>query len=201
MGKTLITPERLRVWWAHKQGLLEPLDDSTPAGELARAGWARSVGGVGPYLALQARGRHSREAIDAAVAAREIHELPSARACTYVVPASDYALALTVAAAAGNGDMKAALKLGVTEKEVDASMRRRARRSQGRSRRPGRDPGGRRGQSAQSWAGRPEKGDVVHAAPRVGPAATHGAKSGRVPTNGRLDQQRYRYCALESEAR
>lgn len=121
MGKTAISIERLRVWWAHKQGLLEPSVLSTPASELARAGWARSVGGVGPYLTLYARGGHSRETVDAAVAAREIHELPSARGCTYVLPSSDYALALTVAAAAatGSSDMKTALKLGVTEKEVD----------------------------------------------------------------------------------
>jgi len=74
----------------------------------------------GPYLTLHARAGLSREAVDAAVAAVEIHELPAARSCTYVLPASDYALALTLAAAAGDGEMKLALKLGVTPKEVDA---------------------------------------------------------------------------------
>ena len=87
---------------------------------LARAGWARSVGGVGPYLTLHARTGHSRETADAAVAAMEIQELPAVRGCMYVVPASDYALALTLAAASGSSEMKLALKLGVTEKEVDA---------------------------------------------------------------------------------
>ena len=120
MPRQSVTPELLRAWWAHKQGLLEPLASATPAVVLARAGWARSVAGAGPYLTLHARAGLSREAVDAAVAAVEIHELPAARSCTYVLPTSDYALALTLAAAAGDGEMKLALKLGVTQKEVDA---------------------------------------------------------------------------------
>ena len=87
---------KLRAWWWHRQGLDGSLRGAAPAAVLERSGWARSVGGVGPYLTLFARAGTSREAADAAVAALEIHELPSARGCTYVVPASDFALALTV---------------------------------------------------------------------------------------------------------
>jgi hypothetical protein len=48
----------------------------------------------------------------------EIHELPTARGCTYVLPAGDYALGLTVGRDF-NSDLKTALKLGVTETEID----------------------------------------------------------------------------------
>ena len=86
---------------------------------LEQAGWARSVGGVGPYLTLFSRGGTSRAAADGAVAKLEIHELPTARGCTYVVPASDFALGLTVGRQFGGGDMKQAREAGVTEKEID----------------------------------------------------------------------------------
>ncbi len=102
----------LRAWWAHRQGLDGSLEGASPAQVLSRAGWSRSVAGVGPYLTLFSRAGISRAAADAAVAALEIHELPSARACTYVVPSDDFALALALADAVGDPEMKVALKLG-----------------------------------------------------------------------------------------
>jgi hypothetical protein len=71
---------------------------------LERSGGTRSVGGVGPYLTLFARAGTSREAADAAVAALDIHELPTARGCTYVLPASDFALGLAVGQQFGGGE-------------------------------------------------------------------------------------------------
>ena len=54
------------------------------------------------------------------MAALEVHELPSARGCTYVVPASDFALALRISQAFGpEADMRVARKLGVTDAEID----------------------------------------------------------------------------------
>jgi hypothetical protein len=108
---------KLRAWWSHKQALDGRLDGAAPAAVLAETGWARSLGGVGPYLTLAARAGTSRSVADAAVAHLAIHELPAARACTYVVPASDFALALQTGAGFA-GEMKTALKLGVTEKEI-----------------------------------------------------------------------------------
>jgi hypothetical protein len=70
---------RLRAWWSHKQGLDGSLDGAPAAAVLERTGWARSVGGVGPYLTLFSRAGVSRPAADAAVATLEIHELPAAR--------------------------------------------------------------------------------------------------------------------------
>src|SRR5258708_19741834 len=55
---------------------------------------------------------------DAAVEKTEIHELPSARGCTYVLPASDFALGLELAQGFV-GEIKVAEKLGVTGKEID----------------------------------------------------------------------------------
>jgi hypothetical protein len=180
----------LRAWWAHRQGLDGSLDGASPAEVLERAGWARSVGGVGPYLTLFARAGISREAADRAVAALELHELPSARGCTYVVPASEFGLALKVGE--GFGEMRTAEKLGVTAKEIEklcAAIEKAV---------------------AKEALTPDELRDAVGKAVRnLGPA---GVKKGltttlplglgrlqtegrirRVPVNGRLDQQRYRY--------
>src|ERR1043166_6751530 len=119
MYPLLMDESKLRAWWSHRQGLDVSLQGKPPAQVLASTGWARSVGGVNPYLTLYARAGVSREAADAAVAKLEIHELPSARGCTYVLPAQDFALGLTVGKAFGANEMKVAAKLGVTEKEMD----------------------------------------------------------------------------------
>src|ERR1700675_1731134 len=109
---------KLRAWWSHRQGLDGAFHGKSAATVLAETGWARSVGGVGPYLTLFSRGGIGREQADRAVAKLEIHELPTARGCTYVVPASDFAIGLKAGEPFGGGDMKVAVKLGVTEKEV-----------------------------------------------------------------------------------
>jgi hypothetical protein len=74
--------EKVRAWWAHRQGLDGRLAGKPQADVLEQTGWARSVGGVGPYLTLFARAGTSREAADKAVAKLDIHELPAARGCT-----------------------------------------------------------------------------------------------------------------------
>src|ERR1017187_1055684 len=88
---------KLRAWWAHRQGLDGTFAGKPAAEVLEKAGWARSVGGVGPYLTLFSRAGVSREKVDAGVRNTEIHELASARSCTYVLPASDFALGLKLA--------------------------------------------------------------------------------------------------------
>src|SRR5437868_2217811 len=87
---------KLRAWWAHRQGLDGSLTGRSAAEVLGRTGWARSVGGVSPYLTLFSRAGLSRESVDADVGKNQICELPSARGCTYVLPASDFALGLAV---------------------------------------------------------------------------------------------------------
>ncbi len=110
--------EKLRAWWSHRQGLDGQSTGKSAAEVLERTGWVRGLGGVGTYLALYARAGLSRESVDAAVAKLQIHELPAARGCTYIVPAGDFALALRAGEPFEAAEMKTALKLGVTEKEI-----------------------------------------------------------------------------------
>ena len=183
---------KLRAWWSHRQGLDGSLREKKPAEILERAGWSRSVGGVGPYLTLFSRGGTSREAADAAIAKLVIHELPAARGCTYVVPAADFALALTVGREF-NGDMKQAAKLGVTEKEIDKLCDAVVKALDDKG---ALDPDGIReatGKASRSLGEEGKKKGLTTTLPlALGRLQTEG-RIRRVPTNGRLDQQRYKY--------
>lgn len=183
---------KLRAWWSHRQGLDGSLEGRSADEVLQRSGWARSVGGVGPYLTLFSRAGIAREQADAAVARLEIHELPSARGCTYVVSASDFALALKVAHDFRGGEMKTAAKLGVTEKEIDklcdAVLKALAKGPL--------DPDGIReatGSASRSLGEEGKRKGVTTTLPvALGRLQAHG-EIRRVPINGRLDQQRYQY--------
>ncbi len=188
---------KLRAWWSHRQGLDGSLDGKPPAEVLARAGWARSVGGVNPYLTLYARAGTSREEADAAVAKLEIHELPSARGCTYVLPAQEFALGLKVGQAFGGNEMKVAARLGVTEKEIDklcaAILKALANEAL--------DPDGLReavGNAARSLGPEGQKKGLSSTMPLALGRLQSEGKIRRVHTNGRLDQQRYRYTLWKS---
>jgi hypothetical protein len=183
---------KLRAWWSHRQGLDGSLDGKTPAEVLERTGWARSVGGVGPYLTLFARAGVSRESADAAVAQLDIHELPSARGCTYVLPGSDFALGLKVGQNFSGGDMNTARKLGVTDKEVDklcdAVVKALAKAPM--------DPEQIRehtGGAARSLGPEGQKKGVSSTLPLALGRLQAEGEIRRIPVNGRLDQQRYRY--------
>jgi winged helix DNA-binding protein len=182
----------IRAWWSQRQGLDGSLEGKSPGEVLERSGWARSVGGVGPYLTLFSRAGVSREPADSAVAKLDIHELPAARGCTYVVPSSQFGLALKLAHASGGADMRVASKLGVTEKEIDklcdAIVKALAkgvmdpdeiREATGNASRSLGPEGVKKGMSTTLPLG-------------LGRLQTTGDIR-RVPINGRLDQQRYKY--------
>jgi len=158
---------------------------------LERAGWARSVGGVGPYLTLFSRAGVSREKVDALVAKTEIHELPSARACTYVLPASDFALGLKLAQGF-DGEMKVAEKLGVSAKEIDKLCEAILRALE----KEPLDPEGLKdatGKAVRNLGEEGKKKGLTTTLPvALGKLQTAGDIR-RVPVNGRLDQQRYKY--------
>ena len=182
---------KLPAWWFSRQGLDGSMRGKTPAQVLDRSGWSRSVGGAGPYLTLFSRGGTSREAADRAVATLEILELPTARGCTYVLPASDFALGLTVGREF-SGDMKTALKLGVTEQEIDTLCDAVVKAlEQGAL-----DPDGIReatGTASRSLGEAGKKKGLTTTLPlALGRLQTQG-RIRRVPVNGRLDQQRYLY--------
>jgi hypothetical protein len=184
---------RLRAWWWCRQGLDGSLAGKDPAAIRDASGWARSVAGAGPYLGLFARGGIGRAEVDAAVARLDIHELPAARGCTYVVPAADYALALTVGRRFEAAEMKTALKLGVTVTEIDALCECvLAALADGPL-----DPEGIRARTGNAARGLGEagkkKGLTTTLPLAVGRLQAEGAIR-RVANNGRLDQQRYLYA-------
>jgi len=183
---------KLRAWWWARQGLDGSLDGTKPAEILNQAGWARSVGGVGPYLSLFARAGTSREAADAAVANLEIHELPAARGCTYVVPAADYAIALVVGQSALDADMRTAAKLGVTEKEIAKLEGAVLETLDGEPL----DPEAIKqsaGKAVRSLGEEGKKKGMITTLPiALGRLQARGDIR-RVPIGGRLDQQRYKY--------
>lgn len=188
----MVDSAKLRAWYAHRQGLDGSLEGKPAHEVFQRAGWARSVGGVSPYLALFARAGITREQADATAQKLQIYELPSARGCTYVLPASDFALGL----AAGQefcGEMKVALKLGVTEKEIgklcDAVL---AALEKGPL-----DPDGLREASGKAVRNLGEEGKKKGLTTTLPVALERLQASGdirRVPINGRFDQQRYKYA-------
>jgi hypothetical protein len=184
---------KLSAWWFHRQALDGRLRGESAPGVLSKTGWARSVGGVGPYLTLFARGAISREAADAAVAGLEIHELPAARGCTYVVPARDFPLALMAASAFGDGEFKSAYKLGVTDREIaklcDAVLKALGKGPL--------DPDEIRqasGNASRSLGEEGKKKGLTTTLPLALGKLQVTGEIRRVPMNGRLDQQRYRYC-------
>ena len=183
-------------WLFHRPGLDGSLAGQTAAQVLARTGWARSIGGAAAYLTLFARAGLRRAEVDAALEKIEIHELPGARGCTWVVPAHDYPLALAAGQPFSKDELKVARKLGVPDQEIDKL----------------------RAAVLKALAGGPLDPDALkkktgNAVRNLGP---EGAKKGltttlpvalgllqsagqirRVPVNGRIDQQRYKYSAWE----
>ena len=193
---------QVRAYWGSRQHMGGGLKGASPAEVLARTGWARSVGGSNPYLVLRDRALVSRAAADAAVAALEIHELPSARGCTYVVPAQDFALALR--ASRGHGDeasIATAKKfLGVTDREIDKLC---ARVVDAVAREPLDPPAIKEavGDAVRSLGAEGKKRGVTTTLPlALGRLQTAG-EIRRVPLDGRLDQQRYRYVVWKKPPR
>ncbi len=182
---------KLRAWWANRQGLDGSLAGRSAPEVLGQSGWARSVGGVGPYLTLFSRAGLSRESVDADVARNVICELPSARRCTYVLPASDFALGLLVGQPFST-DMKTAEKLGVTVKEIDKLCDAII----GALEKTPLDPDGLReatGKAVRNLGAEGKKKGITTTLPvALGKLQTTG-EIRRIPMNGRLDQQRYKY--------
>jgi hypothetical protein len=187
-----VPAEKLRAWHAHLQGLDGPLSGASAAQVLSETGWARSVGGTGPYLTLFSRAGISREAADLAVAKLEIHELPAARGCTYVVPAQDFALALKAGENFTQNDMKVALKLGVTEKEID-KLCEAVVKALGKGVMDPEEIRASVGSAARSLGEEGKKKGVSTTLPLALGALQSAGEIRRVPVNGRLDQQRYKY--------
>lgn len=189
----MVDDATLRAYWSHRQGLDGSLAGATPAQVLERAGWARSVGGTTPYLTLFSRAGVRRAEADAAVAALAIHELPSARDCTYVLPARDFALASVIGGGASStAELRTAEKLGVTRAEVDdladAVLTQLFSAPL--------DPAGLRkalGDRVRSLGDAGKKKGIATTLPLALGLLQTRSRIRRVPVDGRLDQQRFRY--------
>ncbi len=155
----------------------------------------RSVGGAGPYLGLHARTGASRAEIDAAVAVLAIHELPSARGCTYVLPAADFALGLSVGQGFGDDAQIATAKkhLGVTDAEVER-LREAVLPAVEAGPLDPRALKDRVGDAVRSLGPDGKKRGLTTTLPlALGWLQSHGELR-RVPLDGRLDRQRYAYA-------
>lgn len=184
----------VRAWWSHRQGLDGSLQNASPAEVLEKTGWSRSVGGAGPYLTLFSRAGISRGRADAAVAALEIHELPAARGCTYVLPASDFALALRVGQGFGDeASISTAKKyLGVTDAEIE-NLSKAVLDALGDSPLDPRELKDQLGDTVRNLGAEGKKRGVTTTLPLALGRLQTGGEIRRVPVNGRIDQQRYRY--------
>jgi Winged helix DNA-binding domain len=184
---------KLRAWWSHRQGLDGRLAGKAPAAVLAETGWARSVGGSGPYLTLFARCGARRKAIDQAVANLEIHELPSARACTYVLPRSAFALGLKLGQDGPEAEMRIARKLGVTDAEIGKLSKAVLQALEAAPL----DPEGLKlavGRAVRNLGDEGKKKGITTTLPLALGRLQAEGEIRRIPTDGRLDQQRYRYA-------
>lgn len=182
----------IRAWCFHRQGLDGAVELKSAAGVLEQSGWARSVGGAGPYLTLFSRAGIGRRDADVAVATQQIHELPSARGCTYVIPASQFALALRVSQNFGNAEMKTAVKLGVTGKEVDKLCNAVVRALANGPLEPDEIRTATGNASRNLGPEGVKKGMTTTLPLALGILQSNGDIR-RIPMNGRLDQQRYKY--------
>src|SRR2546429_305386 len=191
--------DTLRAWWWHRQGLDGSLSGADPATVLERTGWARSVGGANPYLTLFARAGVSRVDADAAVAELSIHELPSARGCTYVLPAKDFALALQVGRGAAEAEVATAAKLGVPREEIDDLCDAVLEAVAGGPL----DPNGLKaklGDAVRNLGDAGKKKGIATTLPVALGLLQASGRLRRIPVDGRLDQQRYSYARWESPA-
>jgi hypothetical protein len=194
-----VSESKLRAWWSHRQGLDRSLTGQTAGQVLARTGWSRSVGGCAPYLTLFARAGLRRAEVDAALAKLEIHELPAARGCTWVVPAPDFPLALAAGEPFAGDELKVARRLGVPDQEIDklcAAVRKALAAGP-------LDPDGLKknlGEAVRNLGAEGVKKGLTTTLPVALGLLQSAGEIRRVPVNGRLDQQRYRYAAWKCAA-
>jgi hypothetical protein len=188
-----LTPELLRAWAWHKQGLDGTLAGSTSEEVLARAGWARSVGGGNPYLTLFARAGIRREQVDEDVRELRLQELPTARGCTYVLGQADFAWALTLGKNAEEA-FRVLARLGVDRGEItllEEQILHVLSEADGPM-----DPKQLKdelGESVRSLGEEGKKKGVATTLPTALGLLQAAGRIRRVPVNGRLDQQRYAY--------
>lgn len=195
-----LTTELLRLWAWQRQGLDGSLAGSSTEEVLRRAGWARSVGGANPYLTLFARAGTGREQVDADAAALRIHELPTARGCTYVLGREDFAWGLQLGREAAVAPFKVLARLGVERSEITL-LEEEVLNTLAEAGTP-MDPQQLRealGESVRSLGEEGKKKGASTTLPTVLGLLQADGRIRRIPINGRLDQQRYAYTPWHLE--
>jgi hypothetical protein len=122
----------------------------------------------------------------------EIHELPAARGCTYVVPARDFALALQCGPGE-DAEMPLARKLGVTDQEVDRLCQAVVDAVSAGPLLPDEFRQA-AGAAVRTLGAEGTKKGLPSTLPLALGRLQAAGELRRVPVNGRLDQQRYRYA-------
>lgn len=195
-----LTADLLRAWSWHRQGLDGSLAQAGAAEILARVGWARSVGGANTYLTLFARAGIRREEADRLVEQQEIHELPTARGCTYVLPAQDFAWGLQIGRNAAEAEVKVLGRLGVERREIEVLAEKVLETLRQAGPKTSLDPRELREILGDAVRNMGEEGKKKGSSTTL-PAALGLLQADghirRVPVNGRLDQQRYSYTVWE----
>ncbi len=190
---------KLRAWWSHRQGLDGSLAGKTAREVLKKTGWSRSVGGSSPYLTLFARAGLRRAEVDAEMAAMKIHELPSARGCTYVLPAEDYALALKVGENfSSKTELATGRKLGVTDAEITKLKAAILKALGGGPLEPDALKSA-VGNAARNLGPEGKKKGLTTTLPLTLGLLQSGGEIRRLPVNGRIDQQRYKYTRWDMQ--
>lgn len=191
---TAVSAEQIRSWCWSRQGLDGSLAGARPEAVLESTGWMRSVGGSTPYLGLFARASLSRAQIDQAVATLAIYELPSARGCTYIVPAADFAVALYAGQShAEAGEIQLAKKfLDVTDREIE-KLSRAILDAVARGPADPKDLKEALGGTVRHLGDAGKKRGLTTTLPLGLGLLQSLGEIRRVPVNGRLDQQRYQY--------
>jgi hypothetical protein len=193
-----LTPELLRAWAWHKQGLDGTLQGTDAADVFAKAGWARSVGGANPYLSLFARAGISRAQADADVLALKIHELPTARRCTYVLGQAEFAWGLQIGRDAAVAPFRVLARMGVERGEItllEDQILHVLAEAGGPM-----DPKQLKellGDSVRNLGEEGKKQGAATTLPTALGLLQGEGRIRRVPVNGRLDQQRYAYTVWE----
>lgn len=183
-----------RAWsWDRQRLGTARMEGASAAAVLAETGWARTVGGTGPYIGLRARAGLGRAAVEAELAANRICELPAARGCTYLVPAADYAVALQAGTSGPESEIAQARKhLGVTDKELD-KLAGAVVAATARGPLDPRELKDSLGDLVRNLGDAGKKRGMTTTLPLVLGRLQSQGEIRRIPTNGRIDQQRYRY--------
>ncbi|WP_427016318.1 DNA glycosylase AlkZ-like family protein [Pseudarthrobacter sp. P1] len=188
---------KFRAWAWHKQGLDGSLAGADAARVFGAAGWARSVGGANPYLTLFARAGIRREQVDADVAALRIHELPTARGCTYVLGAEDFGWGLQLGAGAAGATAKVLERLGVATAEIAALEEQTLAVLQTSGPLDPKELKDALGGTVRSLGEEGKKKGASTTLPTALGLLQADGRIRRVPVNGRLDQQRYTYTSWD----